>query len=131
MFRTAALTQPLRLRPISQVSAFWRHEWEGGAYTTLWGGVAEGHEEMVLLLAGDDHQSTSGVLGTDFRVPLNDWASLFGEANFLLPADTGTVDAYLGLEISPAAAARRLRKLPFAPLLNVANSPTFTVDVRR
>ena len=131
VFRTATLTVPLRLRPISQVSAFWRHEWEGGAYTTFWGGVAEGHEETVLLLAGDDHQSTTGVVGTDFRVPLGRWVSLFGEANFLLPADTGTVDAYLGLEFSPGAAAHRLRHLPFAPLLNVANSPTFAVDVRR
>ena len=69
------LATPLEIKPISQVNLFWRHQYESGAYTTLWGGVAEGHAEMVLLLPGDSHLSTSPVFGADFRAPLNDYAS--------------------------------------------------------
>ena len=127
----AFLSTPLHVRPISQVNLFWRHRYESGAYTTVWGGVAEGHAEMVLLLPNDSHLSTAPVFGADFRAPLNGYAALYGEANFLLPADTGTVDAFLGVEFYPAAAAKKFRDLTFAPILRPAGSPTFAVDVRR
>ena len=125
------LGTPVRFDAISQVNLFWRHTWESGAYTTVWGGVAEGHEEMTFVLNDDQRINTSAVIGADFRAPLNDYAALFGEANFLLPADTGTVDAYLGVEFYPAAVARGLRDLAFAPILRPASSPTFAVDATR
>ena len=124
-------TLPIELRPISQVNLFWRHQYESGAYTTLWAGVAEGHEEMTLLLTDDNRLSTSPVIGADFRAPLNDFCSLYGEANFLLPADTGTVDSFLGVEFHPAGNAKRYRQLKYAPILRPAGSPTFAVDARR
>ena len=125
------LGTPVELDAISQVNLFWRHQYETGAHTTIWGGVAEGHEEMTLLLTDDQRINTAPVIGADFRAPLNDYMSLFGEANFILPADTGTVDAYLGVEFHPAAVAKRFRDVAFAPILRPASSPTFAVDAKR
>ena len=93
--------------------------------------MSEGHEEMTLVLNDDSYLSTAPAFGADFRAPLNDYMSLFGEANFILPADTGTVDAYLGVEFYPAAVAAKWRDQAFAPILRPASSPTFAVDVRR
>ena len=122
---------PLEIKPISQINLFWRHQFESGAYATIWGGVAEGHEELTLVLPTDNHLSTAPIFGADFRAPLNDYAALYGEANFILPADTGTVDAFLGVEFYPAAVARSFRDLAFAPILRPAGSPSFAVDAKR
>ena len=121
----------VRLKAVSQASLFWRHQYESGAYTTLWGGVSEGHEEMTLVLTDDNHLSTAPVFGADFRAPLSDFCSLYGEANFVLPADTGSVDSFLGVEFHPSGAAKRFRDLKYAPILRPAGAPTFTVDARR
>ena len=59
------------------------------------------------------------------------WAALYGEANFILPADTGTVDAFLGVEFYPAGNAGGYRTNRFAPILRPAGSPTFAVNARR
>ena len=122
---------PVNLKPISQANLYWRHRWDFGGTTTLWGGVAEGHEEMTLLLTDDNHLSTAPVVGGNFRVPLSDHVSLYGESNFILPVDTGTVDAYIGFEFHPSGRAREYEDLKYAPLLRPAGSPTFAVDARR
>ncbi|NNJ25197.1 DUF6666 family protein [Alienimonas chondri] len=127
----APLDLPVRLQAISQLNLFWRHQYESGAYTTIWGGVSEGHEEMTLVATDDRHLSTAPVFGADFRAPLNDYCSLYGEANFVLPADTGSVDSFLGIDIHPAGVAKCYRKLKYAPILRPAGSPSFVVDARR
>ena len=35
------------------------------------------------------------VYGADLQMPLNNWIAIYGEANFITPASSGTVDAYL------------------------------------
>ena len=69
------------------------------------------------------------VFGADFYVPLNDWVFLFGEANFITPNDSGTVTATLGVAITWGG-ARNVARNRFAPLLPVANNPSFAVNLR-
>ena len=127
---------PVTLKPLSQGNAYWRHTWESQAETTLWVGLAESHGQRNLAfeaLLGDPRQAASGarlLFGAEIQVPLNDHWALFGQGNFITPADTGSVDAYLGVCWYPAGGAYGARQRQFAPVLPVANSPTFTVDLR-
>jgi hypothetical protein len=55
---------------------------------------------------------------------------LYGQANFLTPADTGTVDAFLGIAYYPGG-SHGARERQFAPRLSVANNTTFANDLSR
>jgi hypothetical protein len=125
---------PVTLDPITQGTLYWRHTWESQAETTVWGGIAESHNEANLAFpplgipefASKDEPF---VFGAEIHVPLNAYWSLFGQGNFIGPADTGTVDAYLGLTFYPGGISTRQNQ--FAPLLPVANNTTFSVDLSR
>ncbi|MBC8352777.1 MAG: hypothetical protein H8E66_12355 [Planctomycetes bacterium] len=125
------LGTPLSLEPISQVNAYWRHSWERGAETSIWVGAAEPHGEELILFPVADPTGVQLVYGADIHVPLNDRLAIFGEANFITPSDSGTVDAYLGVVYYPGGNAQSGRSRRFAPMLPVANNPTFSVDLRR
>jgi hypothetical protein len=124
------------LKPLTQGSLYFNHRWESQAETMIWLGLAESHGERNLAfeaLLADPPQRSAGerlVFGAEIHVPLNDYVALFGQGNFLLPADSGTVDSYLGFTVYPSGGARRARRSGFAPLLPVANSGTFSVDLR-
>ena len=122
---------PVRLSPISQGSLYWRHIWQSGVRTTFWGGMSEGHGEVNLALGDLPPVNERIIFGADLHVPLNDRMALYGEANFLTPADTGTVDAYLGLVIYLDPIARHRDRKTFAPVLPVSNSTRFAVDLSR
>ena len=121
----------VRLDPITQGNVYWRHTWATQAETTFWLGVAEGHSEANLALGDNPPRDEVLVFGADVHLPLNDYVAIFGQANFLMPADTGTVDAFLGFEIYLDGGAMTARRNQFAPLLPVANNTTFATDLTR
>ena len=123
-------TIPVTLAPITQGNLYYRHRWENDAETTIWLGLADGHSEPNLALGDLVPTGNRLVFGSDVFVPLSPWLSLFGQANFITPADTGTVDAFLGIAFFPGG-SHGARRRAFAPRLSVANSTTFANDLTR
>jgi len=117
------------LDPITQGSVYVRHFWERGAQTTLWVGLAEGHGETNAVTGFAPRKDEVFLFGADFLAPLNDRLALYGETNLMMPADTGTVDAYLGIQWYPWGGTQRARRQNFSPLLPVAGSTSFSVDL--
>ncbi len=122
---------PITLRPITQGSLYWRHTWETQVETTFWAGMAEGHSRPNLALGDLSRDQNEFLFGADIFVPLNNYVVLFGEANFIMPSASGTVDSYLGFEFYPGGGAQQARKNTFAPLFPVANSTSFSTDLIR
>jgi hypothetical protein len=121
----------VELRPITMGNVYYRHVFAAGARLGGWIGVAESHSEANAALGDLPDKDTPFLFGADVFVPLNNYMALFGESNFIMPSDTGTVDAYLGIEIFPWGGAKRGRTARFAPVLPVANSTSFAVDLLR
>lgn len=121
----------IRLEPLRQGSVFWRHSWEFGGQTTTWLGVADRHGQANIALGDRPDTNHVIVFGADLQVPLNNYWALFGEANFVTPADTGTVDAYLGFAYYPAGGAVGWRRRAWSPVLPVASSPSFVTNLTR
>ncbi len=122
---------PVELRPIDQASLYWRHTWENCAQTTVWCGGSPGHGQVDVAL-GDIHRTGPVVVfGADLHVPLNDHWAIFGEANFLTPCSSGTVDAYLGFAYYFDGTAKGFRQRKWAPVLPVANNTSFATDLLR
>jgi hypothetical protein len=119
-----------RLEPITQGSLYWQHLWGNDTITRFWGGVAEEHGRFILVMPGRPPVHHPVLFGAEIQVPLNRWLAIFGEANFITPNDTGTVDASLGFVISFGGVAQHSAANRFAPLLQVANNPTFAVDLK-
>ncbi|WDI43007.1 DUF6666 family protein [Bremerella sp. P1] len=119
------------LRPLAQGRFFWRHWWQTGAHTTAWMGMADSHGQANVALGDSDETGEVIVFGADFQTPLNDYVALYGEANFVTPADTGTVDAFLGIAFYPGGGAWRWQRRQSTALLPVAGSPSFSTDLRR
>ena len=121
---------PVSLRTINQGSVYWRHIWESETQTTFWLGVADGHGENNAVTGPAPAKSTCPLFGADFLAPLNDHFALYGETNLIMPADTGTVDAFLGIQWFPGGGARRARRGRFDPVFSVAAPTSFSVDLR-
>ena len=123
--------QPFQLRAITQGYVFWRHIWSTEAVTRVWIGVAEEHGRFILdfptLSSPPLHDPIA--FGSDVYMPLNDYWALFGEANFITPPASGTVMATFGVAFYPGGGARSAGRSRFAPLLPVANNPTFSTDL--
>lgn len=120
----------VNLDPISQGSVYFRHEWENDAETTVWLGVAEGHGESNVALGDLPPVGERVVFGADVFVPLSPKLAMFGQANFITPADTGTVDAFLGMAYYPGG-SHGARNRRFAPRQAVASNTTFANDLTR
>jgi hypothetical protein len=121
---------PVSLRTINQGSLYWRHIWESETQTTFWLGLADGHGENNAVTGPSPAQSTVPLFGADFLAPLNDHFALYGETNLIMPADTGTVDAFLGIQWFPGGGARLARRGRFDPVFSVAAPTSFSVDLR-
>ena len=119
------------LKPIDQVHMYWRHFWDTGAQTTFWAGIAEGHGEDNAVTGFAPPQDEPFLLGADVLMPLTDSLAIYGATNLIMPADTGTVDAYLGLQWFPGNQAFAARRRPFSPLLPLASPVSFAVDLVR
>jgi hypothetical protein len=121
---------PVSLRTINQSSLYWRHVWESSTQTAMWVGLADGHGENNAVTGPSASQSTVPLFGADFLAPLNDHLAMYGETNLIMPADTGTVDAFLGFQWFPGGGAKRARRTRFEPVFSVAAPTTFSVDLR-
>lgn len=119
------------LRAINQGSLYYKHTYTNLVQLGCWCGIAEGHSEANWALGDLAESDTAFVYGTDLFVPLNDFCAIFGEANFITPADTGTVDAYLGIELYCWGGAKQSRLNRYSPVLPVAGNTSFSVDLRR
>jgi len=119
------------LEPMSQVSFYWRQTWENAFETSLWLGVNEGHGEVIATLPGNPSVNQRMSFGADVHIPVSDVLAIFGEANFVAPSDSGSVDSYLGFAYYPRGGARRGRSSRYSAILPVASNPTMTVDLRR
>jgi hypothetical protein len=120
----------LHFRPVTQGNLYYRHTWGNNVETGMWLGLAEEHGRFVLVFPGRPNIHHPLVFGSDLHVPLTDHIGLFGEANFITPNDTGTVDATLGFVFYFGGGAAHAWHNRFAPVLPVANNPTFTVDLQ-
>lgn len=123
--------ETVKVRAITQGSVYWRHIFSSYAQITGWIGAAESHGGVVLVFPDNPAMTQRLVFGSEVRCPLNEWMALFGQANFITPVDTGTVDAYLGIALYPARTARKAIVSRYAPVMAVASNPTFAVDLRR
>lgn len=122
---------PVHLQPISQGSVYFKHTFSTQATLGCWAGVAGSHGEANYALGDLPRTDNVFAYGCDVYIPLNNYFALTGEANFLTPADTGTVDAFLGLELRPFGGAMLARRNRYAPVLSTANNTTMSVDLQR
>jgi hypothetical protein len=121
----------VELRPIDQASLYWRQTWENYAQTTVWVGGSPGHGQVDVALVDLPRTGPCVVYGADLQIPLSDHWAIFGEANFLTPCDSGTVDAYLGFTYYIDGTAHGFRMRQWAPVLPVANNTSFATDLLR
>lgn len=129
VYRAPAIN--VTLDPITQGSVYWTRTWDNCAATTFWLGLADGHAEPNLALGDLPATNERFLFGAEIHVPLNDHLALFGQGNFIMPADTGTVDSYLGIVFYPDGGSWTARTRRFSPVLPVANITSFAVDFAR
>lgn len=123
----------VQLEVLDQVALLWRRLWSSGVRTTVWAGAAEAHDEVVYVFDAetDGRTGTAFTYGASLWAPLNAAWAIVGEAHFVSPADSGTVDATLGVAWFPGDRARPSGVDPRMPLLPVANNATFAVNLAR
>lgn len=120
------------LEPVDQISVFLRQRWDTGVITTFWAGVADEHSEENAVTGTLPVKTNQVLFGADIFAPLNNWIAIYGETNLVMPADTGAVDAFLGMQFAPQGIRRsRCRENRFRSLLPVASNPSFTTDLSR
>lgn len=120
------------LDPIEQMHIYLRRNWQSGVNTSFWIGVADKHAEENAITGTLPPKTNQILFGADLFAPLNGWMAIYGETNLVMPADTGAVDAYLGVQIAPQGICRsRSRQNRFRSFLPVASSPSFTTDLNR
>lgn len=124
-------TVPVHLRSINQGHAYWRHFWQTGAQTTAWAGLADGHGEDNIVTGKTPGQDDVFLFGADVLMPLTSRLAIYGETNLIMPPDTGTVDAFLGVQWYPRGGAFTARRSAFSPLLGLASPTSFAVDLLR
>lgn len=120
----------VELEPIDQFHVFIRRYWPTGANTAAWIGQAQSHGEDNAVFGAQARKENTLLVGADLFVPLTRRLAIYGETNLMAPADTGAVDAFLGLEFSTTRVANNFRNLRYRPLLPVASSTSLTNDLR-
>ena len=118
-----------RLRSIDQYSIGLRRWFQTGVTGEMRLGVADRHGESNAVTGSASPQDNTFVFGADFLAPLNGSFAIYGETNLMMPADTGTVDAYLGLAWFPKTPACCVSRRRFRPLLPVAAATSFAIDL--
>lgn len=120
------------LDPVEQLHIYWRHNWLSGVNTSFWLGVADKHSEENVITGTLPPKTNQLLVGAEFFAPLNNWMAIYGETNVIMPADTGAVDAYLGIQFALQGIRRtQSRSNRFRSFMPVASSPTFTTDLNR
>lgn len=119
---------PITLRAINQTSGYWRRFWQTGAQTSLWLGVADRHSEDNIVTGPSPAKEDSFLYGADILMPLTRSLAIYGETNMIMPFDTGTVDAFLGVQWYPGTGASQARRGKFSPLLPTASPVSFATD---
>lgn len=122
---------PVTLRSINQSSTYWRRFWSTGAQTTAWLGLADRHSEDNIVTGPASAKNDSFLYGADIFFPLTRSLAIYGETNMILPYDTGTVDAFLGVQWFPGNRAFSARRGKFSPLLPTASPVSFSTDWSR
>jgi hypothetical protein len=122
---------PITLVPITQTNAYYKYLWRNGVQTTFWGGLANEHGQVNAVLGDLRELHNTFVFGSEMQVPLTERLALFGQGNFITPASSGTVDAYLGFVFYPHGGARQNTQSRFAPVQTVAAPTNFAVNLRR
>ena len=120
---------PVTLKSINQGSLYYRRFWNTGAQTTVWGGLADRHSEDNVVTGRSPAQNDVFLFGADVLMPLNSNWAIYGEANMITPFDTGTVDAFLGVQWYPTARSFAARRGWFSPLFSTASPVSFAVDL--
>ncbi|TWU01908.1 DUF6666 family protein [Neorhodopirellula pilleata] len=123
------LGNPVTLRSINQGSVFVRHFFETGVQSTWWFGLVDEHGESNAAFGAAPSRENDAVIGADFVAPLNDSFALYGETNLILPADSGTVDAFFGIAWYPFTNAKVAHRRQYSPFLSVAAPTSFAVDL--
>jgi hypothetical protein len=95
----------------------------------LWAGMASHHADIVWVLPDNSRDKNVVVYGAQLEMPLSTRVSVTGSGNFLTPAATGTVDAYLGVTFYPGRKA--MGRGTYSPPMMLGNNPEFPVDLRR
>lgn len=122
-------TVPVTLRPIDQGNLFWRRFWQSGAQSTFWIGLCDGHGENNAVTGPAPRRDQQFLFGADVLMPLTDSLAIYGEANMIMPADTGTVDAFLGIQWYPGRRSYQARRGRYSPVLPLAAPTSFSVDL--
>ena len=120
------------LDPVDQLHIYLRRNWQSGVNTSFWLGVGDKHSEENAITGTLPPKTNQLLFGAEIFAPLNDWMAIYGETNIMMPADTGAVDAYLGIQFAPRGIRRtQSRSNRFRTFLPVASNPTFTTDLNR
>lgn len=117
------------LAPINQGNLYWRHYWTTGAQTALWVGIADSHGENNAVTGPSAPKESPFLFGADILMPLTASLAIYGETNMIMPTDTGTVDAFLGVQWYPGGRVFNARKGEFSPLMSLASPVSFAVDL--
>ncbi len=120
---------PVTLSPIEQGSLYYRHFWGTGAQTTAWFGIADKHGENNAVTGPSPAKHNPFLFGADVMMPLTASLAIYGETNMITPSDTGTVDAFLGVQWFPSKRAFSARRGSFCPLMPLAAPTSFAVDL--
>ncbi len=120
---------PVRLEPINQGNLFLRHFWETGAQTTCWFGLADEHGENNAVTGPSPPKKVPFLFGADVLMPLTCSLAIYGETNMIMPSDTGTVDAFLGVQWFPGQKSFSARRGKYSPVMSLASPTTFSVDL--
>ena len=120
----------VRLTPIEMLHFYVDHQWQSQARTRMWIGVADGHGEAIAAFGDQIRKNNQVTFGAEFFAPLNNFAAIYGEANLIMPADTGAVDAYLGLQLIPGGINRVGRTNRFRGMFSPASNATFANDLK-
>ncbi|MDM4014183.1 DUF6666 family protein [Roseiconus lacunae] len=121
----------VRLKSIDQLQFAWRHYWQSSAQTAIWVGLADEHSEDNAVTGFAPAKDESFLFGADVLMPLTPSLAIFGETNIITPIDTGTVDAYLGIQWYPGSRAYSARRGRYSPLFEVASPVSMAADLIR
>lgn len=122
-------SSPVKLQSINQGSIYYRRFWDTGVQTTAWVGLADEHGENNAVTGPSPSKDFPFLFGADIFMPLTASLSIYGETNMIMPSDTGTVDAFLGIQWSPKQRTKSFRRSTFNPLLPLAAPTSFAVDL--
>lgn len=124
--------ESVTLDPVEQLHIYLRRNWQSGVNTSVWVGVADKHSEENVITGTLPPKTNQVLFGAEIFAPLNNWLAIYGETNLVMPADTGAVDAYLGIQFAPQGIYRtQSRRNRFRSFMPVASNPTFTTDLNR